>query len=149
MAGVALGAASLLTWLTAAWSGHGFGASTVGAVSSVADGDPNRWLVAFLVALVPGAFLAARMHGGLWVRGETGVRYAQLALGGFLLGAGGRIGGGCNLGHGLSGVAQLNVSSWVVVASICIGIGATRWVRALVARPAPLPVELGGAPGSS
>jgi len=46
-----------------------------------------------------------------------------VAVGGFLLGAGGWIAGGCNLGHGLSGAAQLNVSSWVVVASMAAGVG--------------------------
>ena len=34
-----------------------------------------RWLIAFLVALVPGACFAAGASGGLWVRGETGRRY--------------------------------------------------------------------------
>jgi hypothetical protein len=145
VAGVALGGALILTWITAGMAESDFGASTVGAASSVADGDPKEWLLAFLVGLVPGAFLAARTAGGLWVRGETGVRYGQLAVGGALLGAGGIIGGGCNLGHGLSGVAQLNVSSWVVVASIVAGIGITRAVRArLLSAPSPVPAELGG-----
>ncbi|WP_411969469.1 YeeE/YedE thiosulfate transporter family protein [Geodermatophilus sp. YIM 151500] len=82
-----------------------------------------------LGAVTVGGWAAARTAGGWWLRGETRVRYGQLALGGALLGAGGRIAGGCNLGHGLSGVAQLNVSSWVVVAAIAVGIGSTRVVQ--------------------
>ena len=44
------------------------------------------------------------------------------------MGAGGWIGGGCNLGHGLSGVAQLNVSSLVVVVCMAAGVLGTRAV---------------------
>ncbi|MGH3222526.1 MAG: YeeE/YedE thiosulfate transporter family protein [Streptosporangiaceae bacterium] len=101
--------------------GSRFGASTVGASASVASGSPNWWLIAFLLAIVAGAAIAARTAGGWQLRGETPVRYGRLAAGGFLLGAGGWIAGGCNLGHGLSGTAQLNVSSWVVVASMAAG----------------------------
>jgi hypothetical protein len=145
VAGVALGGVLVVAWITAGVAESDFGPSTVGAVSSIADDEPKWWLLAFLVGLVPGAFLAARTAGGLWVRGESGMRYGQLAVGGALLGAGGIIGGGCNLGHGLSGVAQLNVSSWVVVASIIAGIGLTRAVRSrLFSSPPPVPVELGG-----
>ncbi len=128
--GLALGAAVTAAWALAAAGGSAFGASSVGAVASVASGDPDAWLLAFLVFLVLGATLAARTAGGWWVRGETGRRLAGLAAGGALLGAGGWIAGGCNLGHGLSGVSQLNVSSLVVVASMVAGVGLARRVRA-------------------
>lgn len=126
--GLALGVATTAGWVLAGLGGSSFGPSTVGASASVASGSPNVWLIAFLVGLVPGAAIAARTSGVLHVRGERPVRYGQLAIGGALLGAGGWIAGGCNLGHGLSGVAQLNVSSWVVVAAIIAGIGAARTV---------------------
>jgi hypothetical protein len=126
--GLALGAVTVLGWALAALGGSPFGPSSVGAVTSVAAGTPNWWLVAFLLAIVAGGAVAARAAGQVHVRGERPVRYLQLAAGGVLLGAGGWIGGGCNLGHGLSGVAQLNVSSWVVVASIVAGIGLARAV---------------------
>ncbi|WP_040320065.1 YeeE/YedE thiosulfate transporter family protein [Aeromicrobium marinum] len=126
--GPALGVALVAGWALAALGDSGFGPSSVGAVDSVADGTPNHWLIAFLVGIVAGGFLAARSAGGLWVRGEQPVRYVQLAVGGALLGAGGWIAGGCNLGHGLSGVAQLNVSSFVVVAAMVAGVAVTRAV---------------------
>ena len=93
------------------------------------------WLVSFLVALVVGAVIAAKRSTTLWVRGESPVRYGQLAVGGVLLGMGGQIGGGCNLGHGLSGAAQLNVSSWVVVGAIIAGIAAARAVQLRIGSP--------------
>ncbi|MCZ7525701.1 MAG: YeeE/YedE family protein [Acidimicrobiia bacterium] len=140
--GVVLGLATTAAWALAGAGGASFGPSTVGAVTSLADGDPHWWLIAFLLAVVAGSSVAARTAGGWWVRGEAPVRYVQLAAGGFLLGAGGRIGGGCNLGHGLSGMAQLNLSSMVAVGGIVAGIGLARTLRHVVTRRVPVPAEL-------
>jgi hypothetical protein len=126
LVGVALGLAVVAGWILAGAGGATFGPSTVGASASVQAGDPMWWLIAFLLGLVPGSHLAARQTGDWRPRGETPVRYGQLAVGGFLLGAGGFVAGGCNLGHGLSGAAQLNVASWVAVAAMAVGVGVTR-----------------------
>lgn len=140
--GLGLGAAITLAWALAALGDSSFGPSSVGAVVSIADGEPNHWLVAFLLGIVAGGTLGARTTrggdaAGAWrVRGEEPVRYVQLAAGGVLLGAGGWIAGGCNLGHGLSGMAQLNVSSVVVVAAMVAGVA----VAAAAARLLPAQV---------
>lgn len=123
--GVALGLVTVVGWLLADLGGASFGPSTVGASAGIVDGRPPWWLIGFLVALIGGSAVAAATTGRLWVRGEGRVRYLQLAGGGVLLGAGGWFAGGCNLGHGLSGAAQLNVSSWVVVAAMATGVAAT------------------------
>ena len=129
LGGVALALATTLGWVLAGVGGTSFGPSTVGAPASIVDGEGvDVWQVSFLGFLIVGAALAAIGSDTVWVRGETARRVAQLALGGFLLGVGGQIGGGCNLGHGLSGTAQLNVSSWLTVAAIVVGIGAARSV---------------------
>ncbi len=137
--GIGLGAAVTAGWALAAAGGSSFGPSSVGAVSSVAAGSPNYWLIAFLVGIVAGASVAARTAGGFWLRGEEPVRYLELAAGGVLLGAGGWIAGGCNIGHGLSGVAQLNVSSLVVVAAMVLGVAGTRQLRSSTRAPALTP----------
>lgn len=126
VAGVALGVVTILGWVLAGSGGASFDPSTVGAVAGLADGEPNWWLTAFLPGIVLGGAIAAQVTGDLHVRGERPVRYVRLAVGGFLLGAGGRLAGGCTLGHGLSGVTQLNVSSWVVVAAVIGGIALAR-----------------------
>ncbi len=142
-AGVGLGIALIIGWVLAGIGDASFGPSTVGTVSRWVDGDPNLWIIGFVVFIVAGATVAARTSGATWVRGETALRYVGLGTGGLLLGVGGQVGGGCNLGHGLSGVAQLNVSSWVVVASIIVGIALTRAAWRAVARSVPRPVEWG------
>lgn len=134
--GVGLGVAITGGWALATLGGSSFGPSSVGAVTSIAGGSPNYWLITFLLGIVAGGSLSSRTGGGFWLRGEEPVRYVQLATGGLLLGAGGWIAGGCNLGHGLSGVAQLNVSSLVVVAAMVTGVWATRRAAARDARRA-------------
>lgn len=107
--GVGVGLATIAAWALAGIGGASFGPSTTGAVAGISAETPNTWQLAFLVALVVGSTIAASTRGGMWARGETAGRLAGLFVGGALLGAGAIVAGGCNLGHGLSGVAQLNV----------------------------------------
>jgi uncharacterized membrane protein YedE/YeeE len=135
--GIALGVALVASWVLAGVAGHPFGASTVGAVAGIADGRPPVWLIGFLVGIVAGSLVASVARGTLRVRGEDAGRYGQLVVGGFLLGAGARVAGGCNLGHGLSGAAQLNVSSFVMVAAMVAGVWLAASVRSRLVRPLP------------
>ena len=82
----------------------------------------SPWIPVTLFAVIPGAFIAAKRSGTLWVRGETGKRYAQLAVGGFIMGFGAAIAGGCNLGHGMVGVSLLSIGSIVSTLSIIVGV---------------------------
>lgn len=75
-----------------------------------------------LISLVPGAFLAAFTSNTLWVRGETAQRYAELALGGLLMGVGAAFAGGCNLGHSLVGVPLLSLGSISTTLSMAVGV---------------------------
>jgi uncharacterized membrane protein YedE/YeeE len=45
----------------------------------------------------------------------------KVLLGGFIMGVGAQIGGGCNVGHGLTGMSTLAVSSWVATTFIVLG----------------------------
>lgn len=141
LAGMALGVVLVAGWVLAGVGNGAFGPSTVGTVSRWVDGDPSWWIIGFVAFIVAGSNIAARTAGVTWIRGETLPRYVGLGVGGLLLGVGGQVGGGCNLGHGLSGVAQLNVSSWVVVAAVIVGIATTRAVWKAVAHSLPRPAE--------
>ncbi len=93
-------------------------------------GEGSIWIPVALASLVPGAFIAAWNSGNLWVRGETFRRYAGLGLGGFLMGVGAAIAGGCNLGHSLIGVPLLSLGS--IVTTLAMGLGvflADRFVK--------------------
>lgn len=97
-----------------------------------ASGGKNWWQVAMVVGIVLGAMLSARLSGKLrgavspvWEK-ATGIsgfapRAAMAFAGGFVLLFGARIAGGCTSGHGISGIAQLAVSSVVTVVAMFVG----------------------------
>lgn len=137
-AGLALGVVTTVGWMLAGWSGAGFGPSTVGMPVNLVDGLRGdgwggEYQIMLLLGVVAGSLLWTLRAGELWVRGEDLPRFAGLAVGGVLLGIGGRVAGGCNLGHGLSGVAQMNIGSYVAVASMAVGVGGAAvigsWLR--------------------
>jgi hypothetical protein len=139
--GLTIGGFTALAWLLAKQGGanYTFGTSGVpaGIVAAMSGegGGGSLWIPVSLVSLIPGAFIAAVRSGTLWVRGETLSRYAQLAGGGFLMGCGAAIAGGCNLGHGLVGVPLLSLGSITSVLAMTAGVwladrGLKLWVFA-------------------
>ena len=90
------------------------------------------WQTALVIGIALGAFLSMRLSNAkrqrispVW-REAMGVssplsRYALAFLGGVILLFGARLAGGCTSGHGLTGLAQLAVSSSIVVPSIFAG----------------------------
>lgn len=106
-----------------------------------AAGGKNWWQVALVVGIALGAFLSARLSSlrrsgvaPVW-RKATGIstfaaRAAMAFAGGFVLLFGARIAGGCTSGHGISGIAQLAVSSTVTMAAMfAAAIGAALLMR--------------------
>lgn len=128
MLGAAVGIFTGLVWLLARAGGsnYTFGTSGVpsGIFAALTEGSQggSLWIPVSLVSIIPGAFLAAKLSGTLWIRGESFGRYLQLAGGGFLMGIGAAIAGGCNLGHGLVGVPLLSLGSITTVAAMAIGV---------------------------
>lgn len=86
------------------------------------------WIPLGLVSLLPGAVVAAATRQKWWLRGESGVRYAQLGAGGVIMGVGAAIAGGCNLGHSMVGVPLLSVGSIVTTVAIIAGVVAAAQV---------------------
>jgi len=126
--GAAVGLFTSLAWLLAdaGGSNYTFGTSRVPttlfeALTTGATGI-QAWIPVSLVSLVLGAFLAALTSQTLWVRGETGRRYAELAVGGLLMGIGAAFAGGCNLGHSLVGVPLLSLGSISTTLSMAVGL---------------------------
>lgn len=90
------------------------------------------WQTALVIGIALGAFLSMRLSNArrdrispVW-KEAMGVsspiaRYVLAFLGGFILLFGARLAGGCTSGHGLTGLAQLAVSSSIVVLAIFAG----------------------------
>ncbi len=80
------------------------------------------WRLVFTAGIVSGAALFTLLTGGgIWV---TEVSLWRLALGGFLVGVGTRLGKGCTSGHGICGVGSLSETSVLnVVVFLAVAIG--------------------------
>jgi hypothetical protein len=145
--GAAIG---VLSWCTFLFMDAALGTSTTfvraaGALESVAAPEHVRdnpyfakvlvgapafdWQVALVVAMLLGAFLAARLAGSrrrervpaLWAaRFGPSVtrRYLAAFAGGAILLYGARLADGCTSGHAISGGLQLALSSWTFTAAL-------------------------------
>jgi uncharacterized membrane protein YedE/YeeE len=132
--GLATGLFSGLAWLLAQAGGSDYTYGTSSVPTSVWLWITNGaalwsvWITVALLAIAPGALLAAKFSGTLWIRGETPRRYGELAVGGLLMGIGAALAGGCNLGHGLVGVPLLSLGSITTVAAMLPGVWVAHWL---------------------
>jgi len=96
------------------------------------SGAKNWWQVAVVAGIALGAFASARLSGTVrhgispvWARatGSTSHarRFVMAAAAGFLMLMGARIADGCTSGHGISGIAQLALGSFVAVTAMFAG----------------------------
>lgn len=133
LVGTALGVSS--SFVTVAASLLSFVDSTALAIpyfkSHVASAK-DWWQVALMGGIVIGAFISTRLAGtarpamsAFWPRvagiRSFGQRFALGFAGGIVLLLGARIANGCTTGHGLSGLSQLAVSSFIAVTAIFVG----------------------------
>ena len=88
----------------------------IAGVSGIMNGlfnSPKReciWRFTFLVGLIIGAFIFQRVSPELFMP-RQGYPLWLVAIGGFLVGIGTRLGNGCTSGHGICGVASLSKRS--------------------------------------
>ncbi len=134
--GFAIGTLALAAWLVSAMQGRDFGLSftqpTVALVRFLATGETAGLSVAsFIVLAVPfGAFLAAKSAGEAVLRAPDPRRLVRQFGGGLTMGAGAGIGGGCNIGHSITGVSTLGLTA--IVATVFIILGCWTATRLIV-----------------
>ena len=87
-----------------------------GIVGGVIRGQPGAWRWTFLAGLITAGILArlGGMAASPQLRAES---LFALAIGGFLVGIGTRLGNGCTSGHGVCGLGNLSPRSAVAVAT--------------------------------
>ena len=87
-----------------------------------------------MIAGVPlGSWLSARIAGPVAWRAPAAVEVPRRLCGGLLMGAGGTLAGGCNIGHALTGLSIFAVQS--VLATAAMGAGAWCAIRLAQAWP--------------
>lgn len=90
------------------------------------------WEWMLVLGIVVGAFFSSMLSGSFRVEMVPAVwestfgssmvlRFIGALIGGFLLGFGARMAGGCTSGHGISGTAQLALGSWLAFIFFFIG----------------------------
>lgn len=128
--GIAMGLMLSVAWLVADFAGANYSYGTSGVPTGIYQaitgqgGNAFGWIPVTLFAIIPGALIAAYTSGTLWVRGEDAKRYGELAAGGFMMGIGAGVAGGCNLGHSMVGVSLLSWGSILTTVAIIAGVWA-------------------------
>jgi len=90
----------------------------IGGVSGIMNGalfaqkGDRIWRLTFLAGLVLGAFIFHLLVPDFTVPRQD-YPVLLLGLGGFLIGFGTRMGGGCTSGHGICGIANLSIRSLI------------------------------------
>ena len=148
--GLSLGALGVLAWLTGAWSDWNWGLSITGPARSLVDVllfgrlDAANWGTAMLIGLPIGAWASARAQGPVSWRMPARAELGQRLAGGLLMGIGGTLTAGCNIGNALTGLSILAVNSIIATVGIFVGgalaiqIGTSRSFRIVrTAGPAP------------
>lgn len=79
------------------------------------------WSSLYVLAVPIGAYLSGKLLQEVKLKVPPADELLKVLFGGFLMGIGAQMGGGCNIGHSLTGVATLAVSSWVANLFIILG----------------------------
>lgn len=132
--GLWVGATAALAWPLSAATGRDFGLAivpgTTGLLSGVAGHSMPAWDGLLVLGVLLGGWLGARRNGPVALSAPSSAALLKRFAGGVGLGIGASIATGCTVGQGLTGLALLAPSSFVVMGAIFGG----STMAALVAR---------------
>jgi uncharacterized membrane protein YedE/YeeE len=135
-AGLVLGFIGALAWLVAWPTGWHYGVGIVGAtgpfVQTLFEGPSVLNWGSFMVLSMPvGAFLAARRSGALRWQVPDAPSSLRMLTAGAVMGVSATLAGGCNIGHGFSGVPTLALSSLTATLFTFLGAWFGNYLRFL------------------
>jgi uncharacterized protein len=136
VAGLALGAVAAAAWVAADLADYGYGLGFVGAADGTRDAIASGSSLPFQLWLAVGVVAGGALAGDRRLTLPDGPRAGRAAAGGLLMGAGGSVAHGCNIGHGLTGIPLLSFGS--LLATACMAAGALLTWRLLLAPRARL-----------
>jgi uncharacterized membrane protein YedE/YeeE len=135
-AGLALAAVAAVAWVGADLAGYGYGLGFVGAAQGTRAAIETGARLPFQLWLAIGVLAGGAMGGRRQLSLPDGPRAARAIAGGLLMGAGGSVAHGCNIGHGVTGIPLLSLGS--LLATACMAAGALLTWRLLLAPHARL-----------
>lgn len=135
-AGLVLGVIGVLAWLIAWPTGWHYGVGVVGAtgpfVQALFQGPRVLNWGSFMVLSMPlGAFLAAWRRGELRWQIPNGSSTLRMLSAGAVMGTSATIAGGCNIGHGFTGIPTLALSSLTATLFTFLGAWLGNYMRFL------------------
>ena len=119
--GVALGLVAAGAWIAADAAGYGYGLGFVGAAEGTRRAVDTGGQLPFQLWLALGVVAGGAVAGRPRLRMPDGARAARAAAGGVLMGVGGNLAHGCNIGHGLTGLPLLSFGSLLAVTCMALG----------------------------
>jgi len=132
--GLWVGVAATIAWPVSSTAGRDFGLAvvpgTTGLLSAVVGRPFPSWDGLLVLGVLIGGWLAARRNGPVALSAPKSAALVKRFVGGLGLGIGASIATGCTVGQGLTGLALLAPSSFVVMGAIFGG----STVAALAAR---------------
>ena len=141
--GLWIGVVAAATWPVSAASGRDFGLAitpgTTGLLSAATGGPFPLSDTLLVLGVLIGGWLAARQSGPVVLDAPKSTALLKRFAGGLGLGIGASIASGCTVGQGLTGLALLASSSFVVMGAIFAGSTlATLAARRLEASSSPM-----------
>lgn len=91
----------------------------------------GTWGMFFILAVPLGAYVSARGLKEFKWKAPHAQEILTVFFGSVLMGIGAVTAGGCNLGHGVTGVSTMTLSSFVAITSIVLGNWAMVWFKFL------------------
>lgn len=128
--GLAVGILALLGWWASSFSNRDFGLSftqpTISLVRLFINADTGgiNWSTFFVLGVPVGAFVSAVISKDFALRLPSPARFLQQFGGGTLMGLGAALAGGCNIGHGITGISALSITSLTSTAFTILGVWA-------------------------
>lgn len=123
--GLWVGVAAAIAWPVSAAAGRDFGLAvvpgTTGLLSAVAGHPHPAWDGLLVLGVLIGGGLAARRNGPIALSAPKSAALLKRFAGGVGLGIGASVATGCTVGQGLTGLALLAPSSFIVMAAILGG----------------------------
>jgi uncharacterized membrane protein YedE/YeeE len=134
VAGLTLGGVAAAAWVAADAAGYGYGLGFVGWADGTRAALEAGIGLPFQLWLALGVIAGGAAFGERRLRMPDAPRSARAAAGGLLMGAGGSLAHGCNIGHGLTGLPLLSFGSLLATAAMAAGALLT-WRFLLGRRP--------------
>ncbi len=126
VAGILIGLVVTLAWFASEkWGGGARGVSYTGPTKELfaflMTGKKPTWGSMLVLGTPIGAFISAKLLNEFKWKAPGVEELLRVFVGGLIMGFGARVGGGCNVGHGITGVSTLALSSLVATIFIILG----------------------------